>query len=165
MSFLPEEELRSKGSFSLAPMIDFLFLLLLFFASLAITRNTTKNTSIELVEILPETTSTTAQTDNTSLKIVQLAIDHHGLYKWSLGTHVYDIDSAQALTEELLQQYQKGFLPEDKAQTQILLSIDKSAQWDSILQAIFAIREAGFDVYPVYQPSDLPENSLFAEIN
>jgi biopolymer transport protein ExbD len=163
MSFLPEDELKGKGSYSMAPMIDFLFILLLFFASLAVTRTTTKNTSIELVEIKPESTATTAATDDSALKVIQIAIDHRGQYKWSIGTHVYDIDSPEALTKELLQQYQKGFLPEDKSQTQLLLTIDKKAHWESILQAIFAIRDAGFDVYPVYQPSDVPESSITAD--
>ena len=51
MSFLSEEELKGKEGINLAPMIDFLFLMLVFFASLAISRVTTRDTDIDLVEI------------------------------------------------------------------------------------------------------------------
>lgn len=159
MSFLPEEAVKGKGSFAMAPMVDFLFLMLLFFATLAITRDSTQSTSIELVEIKPETASTTAVTGNTALKVIQIAIDSDGIYKWTFDSHLYDLKTPQELALELQRQYERGYLPQDKAQTQLLLTIDKNARWEAILPAILAIREAGFDVYPVYQPGELTRQS------
>lgn len=107
------------------------------------------------MEIKPETASTMAATDNTALKVIQIAIDSNGFYKWNFDSRLYDLNTPEELAKELQRQYERGFLPQDKAQTQLLLTIDKNARWEAILPAILAIREAGFDVYPVYQPGDI----------
>ena len=153
MSFIPEEELKGKGSLNMAPMIDFLFLMLMFFASLAITRITTKDTDIDLVEIKPESHPTTAFTNN-ELKVININIDSSGEYKWVTEIHDYTMKTPDEIATELNLQYKKGLLPEDKKQTQVLLKIDKDAKWDPILKAIFAIRDAGFEVRPVYRPDE-----------
>ena len=62
------------------------------------------------------------------------------------------MNSPDEIKDELLKQYDKGILPEDKLLTQVLLKIDKNATWEPILKAIFAIRDAGFEVRPVYEP-------------
>lgn len=141
----------------MAPMIDFLFLMLLFFVTLAITRDSIQSTSIELVEIKPQTMATTAITDNSAIKIIHIAIASDGTYLWKFDSHIYELKNPIELQKELIRQYERGFLPEDKTRTQLLLTIDKNARWESILPAVFAIREAGFDVYPVYQPADFAE--------
>lgn len=153
MSFIPEEELKSKATLNLAPMIDFLFLMLMFFATLAVTRITTKDTNIELVEIKPENRSSLSA-QNSDLKIVNITIDADGHYKWVTELHDYPMSSAEELQLELEKQYAKGILSEDKSKTQVLFKIDKKAQWEPILQALFAVRDAGYDVRPVYEPQD-----------
>lgn len=151
MSFIPDEELKGRQSLNLAPMIDFLFLLLMFFATLAVTRITTKDTDIKLVEIKPETSAATSY-GNSDIKIISLTINSDGKYKWVTDVKDYPMNSAEDIKEELLKQHEKGILPENKDQTQVLLKIDKQATWEPILQAIFAVREAGFDIRPVYEP-------------
>jgi biopolymer transport protein ExbD len=153
MSFIPEEELKSKTALNLAPMIDFLFLMLMFFATLAVTRITTKDTDIELVEIKPETHASSSVANSDS-KIINININAEGQYKWVTEIHDYDMESPQAIAAELKHQYEQGLLPEDKSQTQILLKIDKKTPWEPILKIIFAIRDEGFEVRPVYEPED-----------
>ena len=157
MPFISEQELKGKGGISLAPMIDFLFLMLVFFASLAISRITTRDTEIDLVKIKNESHSPSwnrSQEPISDIKIVNITITKDNEYKWVTDIRDYKIDSAQEIKEELIRQYERGLLPEDIQQTQVLLKIDKEAKWDPILQLIFAIRDAGFEVHPIYQPED-----------
>lgn len=136
---------------NMAPMIDFLFLMLMFFACLAVSRVTTKDTEIDLVEVKPETKAALAATDS-DLKIINISINAKGEYKWVTEIRDYLMNTPEDITKELNQEYVKGLLPEDKQKTQVLLKIDKNATWEPILKAIFAIRDAGFEVHPVYEP-------------
>lgn len=151
MSFIPEDDLKGRVALNLAPMIDFLFLMLIFFATLAVTRATTKDTEIELVEVKPETAASAIASD-TDYKIINLNIDAEGKYKWITEIHDYPMATAEDIGIELNSQYEKGLLPEDKEKTQVLVKIDKKAEWEPILKAIFAVRDAGFQVRPVYEP-------------
>ncbi len=151
MSFLPAEELQPQSRMNLAPMIDFLFLMLMFFACLAVSRITTKDTDIDLVAIQPESHSAVAS-GTTDLKIVNINITSDGAYRWVTDLRDHALGNASEIQHELLRQHQKGLLPQDKSKTQVLLKIDREAQWEPILQALFAIREAGFDARPVYEP-------------
>lgn len=152
MSFIPEEELKSKATLNLAPMIDFLFLMLMFFATLAVSRITTKDTDINLVEIKPES-HLSLKPSTSDLNVINISINEDGHYKWVTEVHDYPMASAEEIKEELTKEYDKGLFPEDKTLTQVLLKIDKNAKWEPILQALFAIREAGFEVRPVYEPT------------
>jgi biopolymer transport protein ExbD len=156
MSFLPDEAFKSQGRFSMAPMVDFLFLMLLFFVTLAVARDHTHATHIELVEVDSKASSSVAaaETDSAPLKVIHIAIAESGSYQWQFNSHLYELSTPAELQHELLQQYEKGHLPADKSQTQLLLSIDQKARWEAILPAMMAIRDAGFDVYPVYQPGE-----------
>lgn len=154
MSFVPEEELKAKEMPTFAPMIDFLFIMLMFFASLAISRVTTRDTDVTLVKIATACTSLSSPIPSQEFKVIHLSINNKGEYTWSTEIHDYPMDSAQAISQELAQQYAKGLLPEDKSKTQVLLRIDKEAQWEPIVQLILAIREQGFEVRPVYQEDD-----------
>lgn len=152
MSFISQEELKEKGGLNMAPMIDFLFLMIMFFACLSVTRMAARDTDIDLVELKPEVNATAVAEGDDELKIVNISILADGSYKWVTDVRDYPISEPSGLQEELSKQYGKGLLPKNKDQTQILLKIDKTAQWEPILKAIFAIREAGFQVYPVYEP-------------
>lgn len=152
MSFVPEETLRGKEGITLAPMIDFLFLMLMFFACLAVSRATSKDTGIDLVEVKSESSNSKITTED-DFKIINITIDAEGKYKWVTEVRDYAMVTPEAIATELQQQYQKGLLPNDKLKTQILLKIDKNATWEPILKAIFIIRDAGFEVRPVYEPS------------
>ena len=109
----------------MAPMIDFLFLMLMFFACLAVSRVTTKDTEIELVEIKPETKAVLAAADS-DLKIINISINAQGEYKWVTEIRDYLMKTPEDITKELDQEYSKGLLPENKQKTQVLLKIDKT---------------------------------------
>ena len=160
MAFIPDEEIKGRNTMNMAPMIDFLFLMLMFFASLAITRVTTKDTEIHLVEVRPETKATIADASHDQ-KAIYININADGQYKWITEMRDYVMDSPEDISKELNLEYEKGLLPEDKNKTQVLLKIDKEASWEPILKAIFAIRGAGFEVRPVYEP-DLKEQQTTA---
>ncbi len=151
MSFIPEEEIKHKAVLNLAPMIDFLFLLMMFFATLAITRMTTKDTDIELVEIKPETNATVTAT-NSDLKVIHISINEEGKFKWVSELQDYYLQTPEEIGVQLSKQHAAGLLPEDKTKTQVLLKIDKKAQWEPILKVLFAIRDQGFEVRPAYEP-------------
>ncbi len=159
MSFIPEDEMRPKMGFNFAPMIDFLFLMVAFFACLAVSRITTKDTDIQLVKIKEET-NLQAMNQDYEYKMVTVNINERGDYNWITEIRDYPMSDASAISDELLKQYQKGILPEDKLKTQVLLKIDKDATWEPILKAIFAIRDAGFEVRPVYEPDQFSEKHL-----
>jgi biopolymer transport protein ExbD len=159
MSFIPEEEINPKLGFNFAPMIDFLFLMVAFFACLAVSRVATKDTDIELGKIKEETTLKASNADY-EYKMVNININDHGEYKWVTEIRDYPMNEAQDIAEELLKQYKRGLLPENKLKTQVLLKIDKQATWEPILKAIFAIRDAGFEVRPVYEPDQFSEIPL-----
>ena len=153
MSFIPSDEIRGGKTQSLAPMIDFLFLMLMFFATLAVSRVTTRDTEINLVEVKPETTQVAESAEN-EFKVVNLCITEEGDYKWITELRDYPMQDEQAVALELHKRYENGLLPQDRERTQVLLRIDKAAPWEPILRVIFAIREAGFDVHPVYIPDE-----------
>lgn len=160
MSFIPEDELKGRSALNMAPMIDFLFLMLMFFASLAITRVSTRDTSIELVEIKPETEAV-AIGSNTEVKTIHLTINAEGKYIWRTSLRDYGMEDAEEITRELNLEYEKGLLPEEKANTVVLIKIDKKATWEPILKALFAVREAGFEVRPVYEPDFNEQQTTF----
>ncbi len=150
MSFAPREEVMGQRSINLAPMIDFLFLMLMFFACLAVTRITTRDTEIDLVEA--KSNESDAATGDNQFHVIHLSITSDGQYKWVTEIRDHPMATPDEIFAELSQQYERGLLPTDKSKTQVLMKIDKEAQWDPILKAIFAVRQAGFEVHPVYQP-------------
>lgn len=150
MSYIPVEELKERNGLTLAPMIDFLFLMLAVFASLAVSRIVMRDTEIDLVQSRSEVPSPTSNARD--YKIINISVNEQGTYKWVTEVRDHIMYAPNEITEELLRQYHKGLLPEDKLKTQVLLKIDKQARWEPILQVLLAIREAGFEVRPVYEP-------------
>lgn len=151
MSFISEDDIRGNNGVNLAPMIDFLFLMVVFFASLAVSRITLKETELELVKLKSDKHASSHKPDNDH-KIINITVAADGSYKWVTEIHDYSMESAQSIAKELRTQYGKGLLGSDKKKTHVLLKIDKQAQWAPILQVVFAIKEEGFDVRPVYEP-------------
>lgn len=151
MSFISEEEIKGKGANYLAPMIDFLFLMLVFFASLAISRVATRDTEIELVKIKEEV-STSYKQAKEDLQIVNISVNDEGKYKWVTEIRDYEMKDAQSIADELARQYERGLLPENREKTHVLLKIDKRTEWEAVLNVLFAVREIGFQIRPVYEP-------------
>lgn len=152
MSFLDDQDLQQRGNFNFAPMVDFLFLMLMFFASLAVSRVIAKDTSIDLVHIQAEKNGSAEAKKEEEYKLITININENGSYQWATDVRDHEMDSADAIANELKNQYQRGMLPKDKDLTHVMLRIDKKAQWEPILKVIFAIRDAGFEVHPVYEP-------------
>lgn len=153
MSLIPDEELKSPGSMNLAPMVDFLFLIIAVFATLAITRAALFDSEVSLVKLTPENESSTLQPYNPHY-IVNLSITEEGTYKWITEGSEFVMESLEAVRGELSKQQELGLLPKEKELTKVLLHIDKKAQWEPIAKAIFSVREAGFEIHPVYEPDD-----------
>lgn len=151
-SFLPDELVQAQRGVNLAPMIDFLFLMVVFFASLAISRVTTQDTRIDLVQL--QASSPKEQAPQDEQKFITLSVDAQGKYLWVTEMHDYPMESTEAVKKELQLQHEKGYLPEDKAFTKVLLKVDRQATWQPIMELIFAVRDAGFQVRPVYEPGD-----------
>lgn len=148
MELIPHDELKPVHHFNFAPMIDFLFLMLALFATLAISRAALYDSEVELVELKPEKGA--ASLRSKQVQQINLSITALGGYKWLTEFQEYPMETVQAIQEELARQYQMGALPEDKTKTEVLLHIDRKAPWDPIAKAIFAIREVGFNARPVY---------------
>ena len=113
MSFIPEDELKPKLAINFAPMIDFLFLMVVFFACLAVSRITTKDLDIDLVKIRDENVERPSNSDY-DYKVVNISINEQGEYNWVTEIRDYPMTLAQDIAQELLNQYKKGLLPENK---------------------------------------------------
>jgi len=151
MSLIPDEELKRIGSINLAPMVDFLFLVIAVFATLAITRTALYDNNLNLVKI-KDSPKSSPSFESENLYVVNLSVTQEGKYKWFTEANEYLIDNCDAIKLEIANQQQLGLIPQDVEKTKILLHIDKNAKWEPIAQLIFAIREAGFPVHPVYEP-------------
>jgi biopolymer transport protein ExbD len=146
------DELKTNHSFNFAPMIDFLFLMLALFATLAVSRAVLRDTEVELAELKPES----GGKKRDERYPISLSITAEGKYKWLTEFQEYPMESTNAIQEELSRQYALGTLPQDKELTEVLLHIDRKAPWEPIANAIFAIREIGFEARPVYESEDQP---------
>jgi biopolymer transport protein ExbD len=158
MSFLPKEELNTTKGFHLAPMIDFLFLMMVFFVVMAISRTTTRDTDLQLTQIAAEE-QTSLQNRTESPTIVTISITATGQYKWLSEQVSRTMTSSAELVQELVSQHSRGGLPVDKGLTKIVLKIDRNTRWEPIVQAIVAIKQEGFKATPVYTQRGLSATS------
>ena len=144
---------KNSTQFNFAPMIDFLFLMLALFATLAVSRATLFDSSIDLVkqEKKAEKKPIHMQTD---LHYINIGITDSGKYQWITEVSSHLLDDQEKINDEIYRQYGMGILPKDKAKTKILLHIDKSAPWEKIATLLFSIRKTGFDVCPIYEHDD-----------
>jgi biopolymer transport protein ExbD len=152
MSLIPEEEFKRSSSINLAPMVDFLFLVIAVFATMAITRAALYDSEVKLVKVAPEKELLPSATEQPAL--VNISITEDGKYKWLTEVNEFIMENPSSIKKELFKQQQVGILPSDASQTKVLLHIDKNTRWEPIAQAIFTIREAGFSIHPVYEPQD-----------
>ncbi len=153
MELIPHDEIRPAQNFNFAPMIDFLFLMLSLFATLAISRAVLFDSEVSLAELKPEQDKVPIRPKK-EVQQVHISINGVGAYKWLTEFQEYPMASVQAVQEELSRQYQIGALPKDKIRTEVLLHIDARAPWVAVAQIIFGVRESGFSAHPVYESSD-----------
>jgi biopolymer transport protein ExbD len=151
MSLIPEEELRREKSLNLAPMVDFLFLVVAILATLAITRTTLRDTEVDLVK--RHVPSTEAPIPGYSDHyVINVSVTAEGAYKWITDMDEYLMKDPSSVQNALKEQIASGLLPKEKEKTKVLLHVDRRAPWESIAQLILSIRESGFKIHPVYEP-------------
>lgn len=148
MSLIPNEELRKQGSINFAPLVDFLFLALAVFATLAISRAALHDSEIKLVKVNPSASPLLGSQD---LYLVTLSITEKGQYKWISEVSEYLMDGPMAIEQELKRQQDSGLLPKEKEKIKVLLHIDRHAFWEPIAKLVLALKEQGFSVHPVYE--------------
>ena len=136
MELIPHDEIRPGHQFNFAPMIDFLFLMLSLFATLAISRAALYDSEISLAELKPEKEKGPVRPKR-EIQQLHISIQKTGGYKWLTEFQEYPMETIEKIQEELARQYQIGALPKDKEKTEILLHIDQDAPWGSIARAIF----------------------------
>lgn len=149
MNLVPDEELVGKKGLNLAPMVDFLFLIVAVFATLAVTRSTLFDSEINLVRIGQRDKTTPPKA--TEYSLIHLSVTELGQYKWVTEFHEYLMENLTAIEQELLKQEQLGLLPRDHQKTKVLLHIDKKAQWEPVMELIFTLKQHGFRISPVYE--------------
>jgi biopolymer transport protein ExbD len=84
-------------------------------------------------------------------------VNAEGQYKWITEFNEYLIDGVKGIQSELKKQQDLGLLPKDREKTKVLLHIDKDATWEPISQVIFSVRQAGFEIHPVYDYEETTE--------
>lgn len=153
MSLVPDDKLKPSLSINLAPMIDFLFLMLAFFATLAVTRVSLFDTHLDLVKLRKEENASMVYSKEDVAQI-NISISKNGIYKWITDIKDYPMENIEAIQNELFHHYNIGLLPPNKKKTQVLLHIDKEASWEKIAKLIFAVREIGFTALPIYKQEE-----------
>ncbi len=151
MSIIPDEELKKQEKINLAPMVDFLFLVIAIFATLAVAKAALYDSEVTLVKLRPSKEDSLVSTYNPSYMVV-LAVTEKGEYKWISEFNEFTMDGVDAIEQELEKQQRLGLLPKENERTKVLLHIDKNAKWEPVAELIFSVRKAGFKIHPVYEP-------------
>src|SRR5271155_3184557 len=92
MSIIPEDKLRAEGGMNLAPMVDFLFLVVAVFATLAVTRAALFDSEVELVKVIPASENADAVATS-DLSIINLSVTENGHYKWITEFNEYAMEN------------------------------------------------------------------------
>ena len=151
MELIPHDEIRPEQNFNFAPMIDFLFLMLSLFATLAISRAALYDSEVSLVQLKPDSKQGAIRSRQ-EIQHINVSVNAAGSYKWLTEFQEVPMKDVESVQQELLRQYQIGALSQDKSKTEVLLHIDRKASWETISKLIFAVRAAGFSAHPVYEP-------------
>lgn len=154
MSIIPDEELKGFSQINLTSMVDFLFLVVAVFATLAVTKAALFDSDIQLVKV-KASAETSPLAGHTNHYIVNLSINAEGEYRWITEFNEYLMSGVKGIQCELKRQQDLGLLPKDTSKIQVLFHIDKEARWEGIADAIFGVRQLGFDIHPVYDYDEL----------
>lgn len=156
MSFLPEEDLKARVSLNLAPMIDFLFLMLVFFASLAISRVMTLETDVDLATVQSGASLGRESGASRPKQVISLSISSDGKYSWISQNQPLPMSSADEVIRNLQQKHRHGQSPEDRSKTEVFVKIDQNTRWQPIITLLSAVKRSGFPIYALYQPAPDP---------
>jgi biopolymer transport protein ExbD len=155
MDLIPEDQVKRFETLQWAPMVDFLFIVLIVFATLAITRTGLFDKEVNLVQVSNQK-KTPQSSSSGQARLVNVSVNANGRYKWITDKTEYYVDNAAALQQKLISDQLIGLLPRNPKKTKVLLHIDKKAPWEAIAELIYALREKGFPVHPVYQSNQAP---------
>lgn len=150
MDLIPEDQLQKFGTVQWAPMVDFLFIVLIVFATIAITRTGLFDRDVQLVNVSAKK-SEAAEKLSKHFQFINLSVNARGKYKWISERSEYYLDSAHSVKNHLISEQQAGILPQNPSKTKVLLHIDRRAPWEAIAELIYTLREKGFPVHPVYE--------------
>lgn len=153
MSLIPPEELKRSSTINLAPMVDFLFLVVAIFATMAITRAVLYDTEVSLVKI-KQVKEGSAVPGSDLPYLVNLSVTEEGKYKWLTEVNEFLMENPESIKKELIKQQDLGLISNDPSQTKVLLHIDSKTAWEPIAKALLTLKEAGFPVHPVYEPQE-----------
>jgi biopolymer transport protein ExbD len=149
MNLLPDEDMSHRASINLAPMVDFLFLILAVFAVLSITSSKMFVEEIELAQT-DEVNEAISYADQEPL---HLFVNKEGEYILQKDNTPYKFFRCQHLNHELQKMRSSGELPYDPKKVSILLHIDKQAEWESVMQLLLSLQNGGYQVQTVYSQS------------
>lgn len=152
MDLIPHDDLKPVSGFNFAPMIDFLFLMLSLFATLALSRVALYDSNIQLASLTPTEYDRPVE-PSPRMQQINISIDAAGNYKWITEFQEHPMSDVAAIQAEISRQYRMGALSQDKEKTEVLLHIDQKTAWKPIADAIFGVRELGFAAYPVFEPN------------
>ena len=148
MDLIPDDELKPKGLMNLTPMVDFLFLVIALFATLAVTRTALFDSEITLAKVKQTQTD---PLDKKNIHIINLSVAKNGEYRWITEFNEYAMDGIPSILQELSKQQDLGILSSDRSKTKILLHIDRRTEWDPIAQLVYSLKKTGYLIHPVYE--------------
>jgi biopolymer transport protein ExbD len=150
MDLIPDNELKVKSGLNLAPMVDFLFLVMAVFATIAITKSSILDSEIQVARLGKQDPSTL----KTYSHVIHLGVTAIGEYKWITEFNEFAIDSIAAVEAELDKQQDLGVVDAKPEKTTILLHIDKKAEWEPVISLLLSLKREGYSVHPVYQENE-----------
>jgi biopolymer transport protein ExbD len=86
LDLIPDDKLKASPAISPAPMLDFFFLMLAFFAILAVTRITLFDTQLDLVQLSKEPNASQVYPKTENIH-VNISISEGGDYRWITDIH------------------------------------------------------------------------------
>lgn len=149
MDLIPDEEIQSKSFLNLTPMVDFLFLVIAIFSILAVTKTSVFDSTIDLAKVADADHAPSEATEAN----IHLSIPQSGGYRWITEFNEYAMQNTSTILTELSTQRNLGLLPQEPSKINIFLHIDKGATWDPIVELIYSLKKANYQVHPVYEES------------
>lgn len=137
--------LKQERSLNLAPCIDFLFILLVIFATAAISREVTRSQQVDLVKV----SNTTSVNNSPQHQALVISIDASGAYIWNGQLKDYPMPTPAAVSKEL--QVRKKSSSSRKALPPVYLRIDANAPWEKVATLLSTVESEGFEVYPLLE--------------
>ena len=156
MGLIPEEELKGRFSLNLAPMVDFLYVVIVIFAILIVTKSPLFEEQIKLVKMTGQAERLQPNATPTQA-VMHIAVHANGTYGWQVGERKESFSQVEELEKRLIELKNRGDLPLPNPETKVLLHIDKQAQWKRIAAAIFGIKKIGYQIHPVFEMDQTAE--------